>query len=300
MNDFHEIWYSSDDGLRLFARDYPYSPELSAQDITRPAPTVLCIPGLTRNSADFHLLCRQLQTRCRAIAVDLRGRGRSDYDSEPANYHPGIYVQDVLALIEHLGLGKLIFIGTSLGGLVSMLIGASHPDLVEALVLNDFAPELQSADLERIKSYVGKAPAVSNWAEAVAQSQQLNRNELPDLSEEEWLAFTRNLYQEDSHGRPVLAYDPAIAESFGQTEGAPDSSLLWTVFDALPADAPLLLIRGALSQLLAPGCIEEMQRRHRNFNWVEVPNRGHAPLLNEPMALEAINDLLLRVRLNSL
>lgn len=290
MIDFHEMWYESEDGLRLFARDYP------CLDNKRPGdPTIVCIPGLTRNSADFHALCFSLQKRFRVIAVDLRGRGRSDYDSEPANYQPLSYVKDVQTLIAKLELDRVVFIGTSLGGLVSLLIGAQKPAWLQALIINDFGPELDQAGLDRIKSYVGKSPPVRNWSEAVAQCKATNGTELPDLSEAQWLTFARNVFRQDASGRPVLAYDPAIARPFENNEAKADASPLWAAFEALPA-VPILVIRGAISDLLSSDCVAQMQGRRNDLRCMEVPNRGHAPLLNEPVALAAIESLLSSLR----
>ncbi|MGQ9425015.1 alpha/beta fold hydrolase [Gilvimarinus sp. F26214L] len=284
MSEYNELWYRSADGLRLFARDY--SGSRSGAD-----PTIVCIPGLTRNSADFHQLCVHLQAGFRVIAVDLRGRGRSDRDENPANYHPGIYVEDVNRLIDELGLASVVFVGTSLGALVSMLIAAARPRLPAALVLNDFGPELRKQDLQRIKSYVGNVAPVADWEAAVNQCRAVNGRELPDLSDRQWLDFAKNLYRQEPGGNLVLDYDARIAEPFNQSEADPDPAALWAVYDALP-DVPLLVLRGALSELLGAECVKEMQRRRDKLNWVEVPNRGHAPLLNEPPALEAIDGLL--------
>ena len=286
MHDFNDVWYTSRDGIELYARDYR-----SSRNADKEATAIVCLPGMTRNSADFHTLALHLRARFRVIAVDLRGRGRSGHDPDSSNYNPVTYVADVNGLIEHLHLTRVIFIGTSLGGLVAMLIAASRPDYVQALILNDLAPEIEQAGLRRIQSYVGKAAPVQNWGEACAQARLFNGTELPDLTDEQWLAFARNIYHQEGDGPPVLAYDPAIAEPFNSREGNTALASLWPVYDALP-QIPLLLIRGEFSDIVARESVQEMQRRRNILQYAEIPNRGHAPLLNEPEALRAIDQLL--------
>ncbi len=286
MTDFADVWYKSSDGLSLYARDYKPVGEAADTDIT-----IVCIPGLTRNSADFHELALHLQHSYRVIAVDLRGRGRSSYDKISSNYNPATYVADIAALIKGLELSSLVFIGTSLGGLLSMLISATRPDYVRGMIINDFAPEILQSGLSRIQSYVGKASPVQDWDAAVAQAKQYNGKELPDLTDEGWLAFARNVYRSDAEGVPVLDYDPAISEPFTSREGNAELATLWPVYDALP-QVPILLIRGELSDIVSSQCVTEMQRRRPSLQYAEVPGRGHAPLLNEPDAVHAMDQLL--------
>ena len=158
MSNYTDVWYQSTDGLKLYARDYPCRAGGVAQKAT-----ILCMHGLTRNSADFAGLAEHLSERFHVLSVDQRGRGRSEYDSVTSNYTPIIYVQDMFTLLDHLGLGEVILVGTSMGGLMSMLMAAMQPGRVRAIVLNDIGPELDPRGLERIKSYVGKSRPVSNW-----------------------------------------------------------------------------------------------------------------------------------------
>lgn len=285
MGEFDNFWYRSADGLDLYARDYA-----TGHTRTDGAVTILCIPGLTRNSADFHELCLYLRDRYRVIAVDLRGRGRSGYAGSASSYTPATYREDIERLITVAGLERVVFVGTSLGAIVSMLIAAGDPPFLRGLVLNDLGPEIHPAGLTRIKSYVGKEGAVATWGEAVARTREVHGGELPGLSDGEWLTFTRNLYRQDRLGRPSLDYDPEIATTF---EDQPES--LWPVYDALPVGVPVLLLRGELSDLLSRHCVEEMQRRRPQLMVAEVPGRGHAPLLNEATSLAAIDQLLQQV-----
>ncbi len=290
MSEFNDIWYKSADGLTLYARDYPCVRDSEHMGNSE-TPTILCIPGLTRNSADFHELSLHLRKRYRVIAVDLRGRGRSAYDTVPANYMPLTYVADVNALVQTLELSRVVLLGTSLGGLVSMLIAASRPAFLCGLIINDVAPQIETAGLERIRSYVGKTGDVDNWQEAVAQTKLLNGKELPDLSDEAWLEFSKKIFKEDESGKPVLAYDPAIAVPFSSIDATPQTDIMWTVFSAVP-HVPLLLIRGESSDIVSTDSVARMQKCRPDMIFVEIPQRGHAPLLNENEAVAAIDSLI--------
>lgn len=285
MSDYLDFWYTSADSLRLYARDYPCTDTTSAEP-----ETVLCMHGLTRNSADFHSLAQHLASRYRVISVDQRGRGRSQYDSDPARYTPATYVRDMFTLLDKLGVGRAILIGTSMGGLMSLVMGAMAAQRVEAIVLNDIGPEVDSAGLDRIRSYVGKSRPVHSWADAVAQAREINGVAFPDFSDDEWLEFARGVYREEN-GVPVLAYDPAISGPMDDedSDAVPDD--LWPLFDAAQA-IPMLVIRGETSDILARDCVARMQSRKRDLQVTEVPRRGHAPTLNEPVSRDAIDRFL--------
>lgn len=285
MDNYVDCWYHSDDGLRLYARDY------ACRDRDRQEPaTLLCMHGLTRNCADFADLAEHLCERYRVVAVDQRGRGRSDYDPEVSNYTPLTYVRDMFTLLERLDLQEVILVGTSMGGLMSFLMATTQPGRVRAMIINDIGPELDPLGIERIKGYVGKAAPVSSWEEAVAQARSINEVAFPDFSDREWLDFTRGIYREED-GVPVLAYDPAIAQPMtdeGSDAVPPD---LWPVFDTVTA-IPMLVVRGAHSDILAPECVQTMQRRKPDLHVAEIPNRGHAPTLTEPASFVAIDAFL--------
>jgi len=285
MDHYNDCWYQSSDGLRLYARDY------HCRDLDKPDPeTVLCLHGLTRNSADFAGLANHLCERYRVISVDQRGRGRSDYDPDSTHYTPAVYVQDMFTLLDLLKIDELILVGTSMGGLMSMLMASMQPRRFRRMIINDIGPEVDPRGLERIKGYVGKAAPVSNWREAVQQCRLVNEAAFPDFSEEEWLDFTQGVYREEN-GVPVPAYDPAIARPMeGEGAGAvpPD---LWPVFEAC-AGIPTLVVRGADSDILAVECLQAMRARHRRLEVAEIPHRGHAPTLTEPASLAAIDTFL--------
>lgn len=282
MTDYQDIWYQSTDGLRLYTRDY-------AND--NAAITLLCMHGLTRNSADFSGLCEWLQPRYRLIAVDQRGRGRSAYDPNPGNYDPGVYVQDMFTLLDQLALQRVVLVGTSLGGLMTMLMASMQPQRVQAAILNDIGPVLDPAGLERIKNYVGKGAKINNWQDAVAETRSVNGIAFPDWQDADWLRFARNLYRETSNGTLELAYDPAIAQPILQDQNNAVPPDLWPAFEAL-ADIPTLVVRGALSDILSAQCLQDMQARKPDLRCIEIAARGHAPTLDEPAARAAIDEFL--------
>ena len=224
MDNYVDYSYESSDGLRLYARDYP----CRATEKGNPA-TVLCMHGLTRNSADFDGLAGHLCSDYRVLSVDQRGRGRSDYDSVVANYTPLTYVQDMFGLLDRLQVSEVILVGTSMGGLMSFIMAAMQPARVSAMVINDIGPEVDQRGLDRINSYVGKSKPVSNWAEAVAQVRSIAAVAFPDFTEEQWQDFARDVYREDN-GIPVLAYDPAISQPMNDANAGAVPPDLWPVF----------------------------------------------------------------------
>ena len=285
MADYNDVWYQSTDGLRLYARDYPCRDE----GVGEPA-TILCMHGLTRNSADFSGLASYLSERYRVISVDNRGRGRSGYDSNIANYTPVTYVQDMFQLLGEQAVEQVILCGTSMGGLMSFIMGAMQPARIRAMIINDIGPEVEQAGLDRIKGYVGKVKPVASWSEAIAQAREINGIAFPDFSDEEWEDFARGIYR-DEDGVPVLAYDPAISQPMDDEESGVVPPDLWPLFDAIAA-IPMLVIRGEASDILAPSCVASMREKKPDLQFAEIPRRGHAPTLNEPASRKAIDEFL--------
>jgi pimeloyl-ACP methyl ester carboxylesterase len=189
-----------------------------------------------------------------------------------------------------LGLSEVNVIGTSLGGMMGILLMASYPARVKALVINDMGPVIDPVGIARIISYVGKSAPVLTWADAIAQTRATNGIAFPDYGDAQWAAMARNLYVQDGD-KPVLDYDTAIAQGFGAGTATPD---LWSLFDAMPPH-PLMVIRGDLTDILSLDTLAEMQRRRPQLQAVHVPNVGHAPMLDEPEALQAIQAFLQRV-----
>jgi pimeloyl-ACP methyl ester carboxylesterase len=286
--DFAEARHALEDGLALAYRDYP-----AAAGAAAGRQPVVCLHAMSRNMKDFEDVAPGMAaTGRRVIVPSLRGRGRSSWDPKPERYHPAFYAADVLALLGALAIPRAVFVGTSLGGIVSMVIAAADPTRIAACVLNDVGGELASAGLERIKSYVGRDAPARDWAEAASQARQVNAVAFPkETSEAFWLAFARRTRIESEAGI-VADYDPAIGDVMRAAPAAPGA--LWPVFDALKP-VPTLVIRGALSDLLTPETVAEMRARKPDLSFVEVPDVGHAPLLTEPSAAAALEAFLAAV-----
>lgn len=246
---------------------------------------VLCLPGLTRTNRDFEHVTEAWAADRLVAAVSLRGRGRSGVDPTGASYALDTYVDDVIAVLDDIGIDRAVLIGTSLGGLLALWTAYRHPTRVAGLVLNDIGPELQQEGLDRIRSYAGKLPPVADWDEAVAQTRALGRADFPDWGDDEWAYATRLRYRETPDRRVVLDHDPVVAAGRLATDDP------WAVFAAV-AEHPMLLVRGALTDLLAPATVAQMQAFHSGLEVVEVPNRGHAPTLGEPVAADAVRRFL--------
>jgi pimeloyl-ACP methyl ester carboxylesterase len=280
MTDFAWRAWRAADGLALAARDYP-----GAKGEARLA--VVCLHGLTRNSADFEAVAPWIAASGRRVlAPDVRGRGRSAWASDPTSYQPAVYVADLLALLDALGIARVLLVGTSMGGLIAMTLAALAPERLAGVVLNDVGPELAPAGLARIVAYTGKSPEVADWDAAAAYVRKLNSVVFPDYGDADWRAAARRAFVEEG-GRLRLHYDPAIAPPAPQPGAArPD---LWPLFDQLVAGGrPLLLIRGATSDLLAAETAAAMRARAPAMTFAEVPRVGHAPMLTEPEAQAAI------------
>jgi pimeloyl-ACP methyl ester carboxylesterase len=276
----------ADGGPLLFARDYP------AAGLSE-GPALLLMHGLTRNSADFEPLAARLAGRYRLIVPDQRGRGLSANDPDPGNYRPDVYAADMFALLAGLGIERATLIGTSMGGLVATVMAALDPARVQAVVLNDIGPVLEPAGLARIGTYVGDSAPLASWDEAARRAEAINAHAFPEFTHADWLAFARRICREEPSGSIAFAYDPAIALGFeAEDDAAPVD--LWPLWQSL-GDKPVLVIRGAHSDLLSPATLARMEELHAGpFEAAEVPGRGHAPLLDEPAALAAIEPFLER------
>lgn len=276
-----DVFFPSADGrLQLYARDYAGE-----------GPPLLLMHGLTRNGADFGELASRLAGRFRVVVPDQRGRGRSQYDPEPANYVPLNYCGDMLGLIARLGLERPVLLGTSMGGLMAMMMGSMAPQHYRGMVLNDVGPVVEPAGLARIASYVGTASDVSDWTSAAEYSRLTNSSAFPHYRDEDWLRFAHRLFVEDTDGVPRLAYDPAIASGLVGSEPSAVPVDLWPMWDAL-APLPILAIRGENSDILGAATLAEMGRRHPGMRSVSVAGVGHAPMLDEPEAVMAIEHFL--------
>jgi pimeloyl-ACP methyl ester carboxylesterase len=276
-----EYWFDSHDGLRLFSRLYA-GPAADSK-------VVLCLHGLMRNGRDFEDLAAHLATRCRVIVPDVRGRGLSARDPNFNNYQVPVYVQDLLLLLRGLGAPRVTVIGTSMGGLMAMVLAAMQPQMLAGIVLNDVGPEVDPRGLERIRGYAGRAAPVGNWAQAVEQVRNVYGAAWPGLDQARWEKIARTSYRANAQGVPQPDADPLIAELLRDTsKAAPDLWPLWSVLAAVP----MLAIRGAQSDILSTATLLRMQREKPDLKVLTVANRGHAPLLDEPECLAAIDAFL--------
>lgn len=284
MTEFEHRFWSSRDGLRLHYRDYPGRDD---------RPPVLCLPGLTRNARDFEVLAGRLAGEWRVICPDLRGRGDSAYARDSATYTPLQYVEDIEVLLEEQGIGRVVAIGTSLGGLMTAILGLKHADLLAGAVLNDIGPVIEPAGLARIRDYVGQGRSFPTWMHAARALEETHGNSFPRYGLSNWLEMAKRVMAVGQSGRIVFDYDMKIAEPFAAANGAaaPD---LWPAFAAL-AGRPLLVLRGALSDILSAASLEDMAARLPDVETLTLPDIGHAPTLDEPEAVAAIARLLARV-----
>jgi len=274
-------WFDSQEGLRLFSRVYA-GPSAAA-------PVVLCLHGLMRNSRDFEDLAPHLAVRYRVIVPDVRGRGFSARDPNFNNYQIPVYLHDLLLLFAGLGVERASVIGTSMGGLMAMVLAAMQPQRVAGIVLNDVGAEVDPQGLERILGYAGKSVPVASWEQAVAQVRTIYGTAWPGLSDERWERIARLSYRTNAQGQPEADADPRIAEPLRDPKAAAPN--LWPLWGAL-AQMPILAIRGAQSDILSPATLARMQREKPDLRVLEVAHRGHAPMLDEPECLTAIDEFL--------
>lgn len=287
IGDFEERIIATVDGLTLYARDYaPLLPETGLP--------VICLHGLTRNSRDFEVIAPRIAALGRrVIAADMRGRGKSANDPDPAHYVPAVYAQDVLKLMDELAIPRAVFVGTSMGGLITLVIAALAPERVAASVLNDVGPRISVEGLSRIAGYVGRVQAVENWAEAAGAVRAVNGSAFPGRLDDDqfWLAFARRTFREREDGKLEFDYDPHIALAFADFDSDEPPPDLTPLFDAL-AQRPMLSVRGAISDLLTEDAVAFMRERKPDLETVTIENIGHAPMLDEPEAWDAILDFL--------
>lgn len=278
---YTDEYWTSPDGLKLYYRDYAGPND---------KPPVLCLHGLTRNSRDFAPLAETLAGDWRVIVPDMRGRGNSEYAKDTSTYTPPTYIKDVEALLAELGIEKFVAIGTSMGGLMTMLMAAKDASRIVAAVLNDIGPEIDPTGLAHIAGYVGQGRSFDTWMHAANSLRETHGASFPDYSIDTWLEMAKRTMVLGQNGRLVLDYDMGIADPFKSANDAPQPDL-WPAFKAL-SDTPTLLVRGELSNLLTEQTQSRMARVHGNLRTVTVPRVGHAPMLDEPESLAAIQALL--------
>jgi len=284
---FREIFFTSRDGLKLHARHY-----FAGFDDRSGRRPVLCLPGLTRNGRDFHaiaLALSQTETKPRDVyTLDSRGRGLSQSDPVWENYSVPIEMLDVLDFMTAAGLHGASIIGTSRGGLITMLMAAAQPSAIGPVVLNDIGPVIEPKGLGRIAAYVGRIPLPGTWPEAARLVADMSHRAFTAVPEDEWEDIARQWFNERK-GKPAPGYDVAIANAFSVLDGPVPT--LWPQFEALKR-VPLLVLRGENSDILSAETVDEMRRRHPAFSSVIVRAEGHAPLLRDAPTIEAVRRFL--------
>ncbi len=280
---YADIYFQSADDLRLHARDYHRANSSLAP--------VLCLPGLTRNSRDFEAVAPVLAQNRRVIAVDFRGRGLSQHAADPMSYRADVELGDVISLLDGLKIGRVALLGTSRGGIVAMLMAAMFKDRLAGIFLNDIGPRLEAPGLLRIRSYLGVRSNFKTWDEAVEGLQRSNPG-FEKLTEAEWASFARRVFRVvDGSLRPD--YDLALANTFPTAEDIEAGKVaeLWEVFAQLQ-DLPTAVLRGENSDLLSAETVREMKEINKTLKATLVPDRGHAPFLDEPHSRHAIDHWL--------
>lgn len=280
---YEDCSWTSADGLTLHYRDYPAPAGTTALP-------VLCLHGLTRNARDFAALAEHLSATRRVIVPEMRGRGLSDYAPNSDSYTPITYVADVEKLLAEQGITRLCVVGTSMGGLMTMLMAQGAPGRMAAVVMNDIGPEVDAVGLARISGYVGQGRSYPTWIHAARSLAEVHGAAFPDYDLDMWLDMAKRTMVVTQNGRISYDYDMAIAEPFAKPGNAAPPNL-WLAFEALRG-VPMLLVRGELSDLLSPGTVRQMETRNPAMTVITVPRVGHAPTLDEPEVVAAIDALL--------
>ncbi|MBX7456832.1 alpha/beta hydrolase [Qipengyuania sp. 1NDH17] len=283
-SEFSEASWQSPDGLELYFRNY-------AGDDSGKVP-VVCLHGLTRNSRDFEGLAPHIAgLGHRVIVPDMRGRGQSAYAEDSASYAVPTYIADVMALLAQEGIERFVSVGTSMGGLMTMLIAQFAPGKIAGAVINDIGPVVDPQGIDKIKTYLGKGGSFPTWMHAARSLEEVHGESHPTFDTNDWIAMAKRSMTLCNNGRIQFDYDMKIADPFNEADENAVPPDLWPGFEALAAK-PLLLVRGGLSTILSAETLAEMQRRAPDADTVVVPDAGHAPTLDEPEVRSAVEALL--------
>lgn len=287
-SEFSERSWQSPDGLELYFRDY-------AGDDSGKTP-VVCLHGLTRNSRDFEGLAPHIAALGhRVIVPDMRGRGQSAYAEDSATYAVPTYIADVMALLEQEGIERYVSVGTSMGGLMTMLIAQFAPAKIAGAVINDIGPVVDPRGIDKIKTYLGKGGSFPTWMHAARSLEEVHGASHPTFDTNDWITMAKRSMTLCNNGRIAFDYDMKIADPFNEADDNAVPPDLWPGFEAL-AGKPLLLVRGGVSEILSEETLAEMQKRAPDADTVVVPKAGHAPTLDEPEVRSAIDALLASVK----
>jgi pimeloyl-ACP methyl ester carboxylesterase len=278
---FASVFVTAPDGLTLHVRRY-------GSRVASALP-VVCLPGLARTAADFHLVAAALAADLAkprlVLALDYRGHGQSEYDRNPDNYTLPVALADLSAVLIALEIAPAIFIGTSYGGLLAMMLAVLRPTSIAGVILNDIGPVIEPHGLVRLKGYIGKLPIPRNFEEGGEILRWLFEAQFPKLAPQDWIAFAQRTWREHG-GRLLPDHDPKLAQTL-QGADMQHPPTLWTHFDAL-ARVPLMVIRGAKSDMLASSTLDAMLSRRRELDVALVPDQGHPPLLTEAKLIRRI------------
>jgi pimeloyl-ACP methyl ester carboxylesterase len=278
------------DGLRLYARSYG--------NRTSSGLAMVCLPGLTRTGADFETLASTLANEVddprHVVVIDSRGRGRSDYDSDWRNYIVAVELSDVMTVLGALKIDRAVVVGTSRGGILAMLLASQRPEMVAGIVLNDIGPAIEARGLAHIKSYVGKLPQPQSFEHGADILRRVFGAQFPRLSARDWIDFARRTFKEQ-HGKLVPTYDVRLANTLDEIDLTKPLPPLWREFDAL-AHVPMMLIRGANSELLSTATVSSVRERRPDIEIIEIPDQGHAPLLTDGETIQRIGAFVGRRR----
>ncbi|HZU50293.1 MAG TPA: alpha/beta hydrolase [Sphingomicrobium sp.] len=277
---YDDRYFTVRDGLKLHFRDYAGAAN---------KPPLLCLHGLTRNARDWAEFGERYSPGHRVLALEFRGRAESDYDPEPARYNPMTYASDVIELLDQLEIKEAVFVGTSLGGLVTMVIAATAPARIKAAILNDVGPDVDPAGIARILTYVGKDVRFRNWDDAADAIASNYGASFDNYTHDDWVEMAKRNCREEN-GEIRFDYDMAIAEPF-KTAGPTPQVDLWPLFAAL-GKKPLLVVRGEKSDLLTARTAAKMEAVAAQMKLIVVPGVGHAPELNEPEVVRAVDEFL--------
>ncbi len=284
-----ELLVAASDGLRLFARD--------DGPLAGGALPVVCLAGLSRSSLDFRELAlalgRDPERPRRVLSLDYRGRGRSAADPDPARYDVKVELDDCLAVLAAAGIHEAVFVGTSRGGLIAMALSAVRPALIRGVVLNDVGPVIEARGLVRIRGTLGKLPAPRSYAQGAEILREVHGTAFPALEDADWEAMARGTWREEA-GRLVPDHDPALARTLDGVDLETPLPPFWPLFQGLKS-VPVLVLRGASSDILSAATLEAMARAHPGLEAVTVPGQGHAPLLRGEAILGRIRAFVRKV-----
>jgi pimeloyl-ACP methyl ester carboxylesterase len=284
---FSENYYQSSDGLNLYYREY---------GTDESACPLLCLSGLTRSSLDFHDFAERYSKTRKVYTLDYRGRGKSVYDTNYKNYNPQVYLGDIYAFLTAKNIERALFVGTSLGGILTIAMAGFAKKFIAGAILNDVGPEVDKSGGDRILDYVGKDTRFATLEEAAAEQKRLYAGAYPDNSDEDWLSQTETTFILDTEANNYrFNYDLALGKALREQFASDEQIDLWPFFKEL-GDLPILALRGALSDVLSAEVFARMQEEDPDMESVTLENRGHVPLLNEPEALTKLDEFIARVR----